>query len=583
MTQPNWDDERLDAAFHARFDRPAAEALAHDIHVRIAGTAPARFGVPRIGQPWSLAAAAIVVVLVGAAMILPAALSLPGASAKPSALPSNAATAAPGASATPTEQALPGSVFGLPIVSVRDAIATRDAGANDAEIAVRGWFTPPAGISCPARPDAPVSPVQLECPDQLEWLTEDAESLVHVTGGQTDVTGPKGLGLNPDLDNLETGWFPDLPRSGADGGSTPADVVLVGHFDDYRSALCPGSEVAACRDRFVVDAVPFVHGEAQPRSTVLAADATASSVADIEAVVATEAPDSPILSISVVDGATTLSVIEPSLRTGQEGLIGQPLVWIVRVLESGRVSRYLVIDGSDAIYELNPEGGAILVGGTPPTSQAAATPGAWPPAGAQVISLTSEVAAGQPRVRVAVVDQSGRLRGVAEKGARDPSTMTLDQPIEAYPELEVSPGRVHLVWIGSICDRQITLNVAPDIKTITFDMGPPVDCDSLGIERQLVLDFSGLLDVPSIKLVNASRPAASPSQGSEGTPGYDLACGPLGPDTCQAKAAEVVASTPTQRVVSLVFSDECGSYRVTFDDGQWITGVIDCIPGASPN
>ena len=193
MTQPDWDDERLDATFHARFDRPAPETLEHDIHVRIAGTSPARFGVPRIGQPWSLAATAVVVVLVGAAMIVPAALSLPGASARPSVLPSNAATSAPGSSATPTEQAVPGSVFGLPVVHVHDAIAVRDFGVDDHEIAVSGWFTPAPPVSCGGgAAKISESPVVAHCPDELVWLSEDAGSYVRVTGSRLDTEAPTG-------------------------------------------------------------------------------------------------------------------------------------------------------------------------------------------------------------------------------------------------------------------------------------------------------------------------------------------------------------------------------------------------------
>jgi hypothetical protein len=66
---------------------------------------------------------------------------------------------------------------------------------------------------------------------------------------------------------------------------------------------------------------------------------------------------------------------ESSLSDGQQGLIRQPSVWIVRVLESERTSTYLVVDGSDAIYEMNPIGEAILVGGAPPTPGASSSAG----------------------------------------------------------------------------------------------------------------------------------------------------------------------------------------------------------------
>jgi hypothetical protein len=581
MTRPDWDDERLDAAFHARFERRAPESLAHDVHVRIAGTSPARLGVVRLRPAWSVAIAAVVVVAVAGTVLIGLG-GLGPTGGQPAG--SDASASLPGGSASPTEQALPGSVQGLPIVDIRQAIRVRDAGADDSEIAVRGWFTPAPPVSCdPAAGAARVSPVQTICPDQLTWLTEDAESLVHVSGDRTDTHAPNGLGLNPYLDGLATDWFPALPGPGADGGSTPADVVFLGHFDDRRAELCPRDEIDACRDRFVVDAVAFVHGVAQPASVVDRTSGAVSSVADIESIVATETPASPILSMTVVDGATGLAAVEPSLGTGQAGLIDQARLWVVRVLEGDRVVTYVVIDGSDAIYELNSDGDAILVGGTPPTSEATGSPAPWPPAGARVIALTSQVGAGKPPVRVAVVDRSGRLTGVGEKGTIDPSSITLDQRIEAYAELEASPGRVHLVWVGGICDSRITVTVAEDLKTITFDMGPAVACDSIGIERQLVLDFSGLVEVPSIALVDsASGPVSGPVSVPSASPGYELDCGPLGPDTCETLAEGIVAANAPKEVVSITFLDECGSSTTELADGTGTTASIDCIPGASP-
>ena len=369
MTQPDWDDERLDAAFRARFDRPAPPILEKDVHVRIVGTSPQQFrSFRRSGPTWGLAAAAVVVVLAVTLAVGLGGFGRPGGSSAPSDPNSGGP---PGASATPTTQAVPGVVFDLPILDVPDAIAIRDAGVDDRAFAVLGWFTPAPPISCGGEAGKLfVSPVQLRCPDELTWLTEDAESLVRVTGNRRQTVAPLGPALNPDLDGLDTSWFPDLPAIGVDGGSTPVDVVLVGHFDDRRTALCPNAEQAACRDRFVVDAVAIVHGVHQPTSTLHEIRGAKSSVAEIETIIANEAPESPILSMTVVDGPTGLAAIEPSLGTGQDNLIDQPILWVVRVLESERVSTYVVIDGSDAIYEMNPDGDAILVGGKPPTPEA---------------------------------------------------------------------------------------------------------------------------------------------------------------------------------------------------------------------
>jgi hypothetical protein len=576
MTQPDWDDDRIAAAFHARFDHPAPPTLAPAIHGAIAGTAPARFhllgGLP--GR--SIAAAAVVVVLVGTVALGLGGFDRLGGPSVPSASP---AAASPGASATPTSQAVPGSVVGLPIIEVPDAIAIRDGGVDDREIAVLGWFGPAPMPSCPFTPT--VNPLQLQCPDTFVWFTRDPESLIHVGEGSSSLDPPVGPALNPDLDGLDRSWYPPLPVPGQDGRSKPVDVVFVGHFDDRRADQCPEAEQSACRDRFVVDSVALVAGRPQPRSEMRevrqAGMVTGSSMADIEAIVANEAPDSPILSMLITDGAEGLARIEPSLASGQQGLIDRPVVWVVRVLESERMITYIIVDGTDAIYEMTQEGHAVPVGGS--TGEPVPTPGPWPPVGATVIALTSPVGAGEPPVEVAVVDESGRLTGVAEKGTVDASTHYFDGRFGAFEE-PGKPGRVHLQWVGGICDSRTTVTVAADLGSITFDMGPqPANCDSIGVGRELVLDFDGTVDVSAIELrdvADAPAPVAT-------SPAYQLDCGPLGPDTCEQKAAAVVAAnatgSPTKRLESITFTDECGSYTVLFDDGTGMTASIDCILG----
>ena len=282
----------------------------------------------------------------------------------------------------------------------------------------------------------------------------------------------------------------------------------------------------------------------------------------------------------ITDGAEGLVRIEPSLADGQQGLTGRPVVWVVRVLESERVVTYIVIDGTDAIYEMGQEGDASLVGGT--TGDPVVTPGPWPPDGAVVVALASEVGAGQPPVQAAVIDESGRLISVAEKGTVDPS----DAPIgtsgslfDAYAEPGM-PGRVHVVWGGGICDSRITLTVAADLRSITFDTGPqPENCDSLGVTRELVLDFEGSVDVPAIELRDAAEAGARD---------YTVECGPLEPHSCDANAAAIVAENhlrdPSNGVVSITFEGgTCGSYRVIFVDGTSQITMDDCFVSPSPS
>jgi len=570
MTQPDWGDDRLDAAFHARFDRPAPSNLTMDVHVRIAGTSPARFGSLRDSPTWSLVAAAVVVVLVAGTALI--GLAGFGRSGGPP-LPSDVSASAPAPSATPTEQAIPGVVLGLPLIRVPDAIAIRDAGVDDREIAVAGWFTPSIRPVLRCAASLPTRPLQIGCGDDSMWLTLDAEPLIHRIGQQIGGSEPVGPALRPDLSGLDVSWQPADFGIGSNGKSVPTDVVFVGHFDDRRAASCPEMERTACQDRFVVDSVAIVHGVQQPASTVVDSQGTTSTDADVSAIIANEAPGSPILSMELVDGPTGLATIEPSLGTGQEGLIGQPILWLVRVLESERAVTYIVIDGSDAIYEMNPEGRAILVGGTPPRSEATASPGPWPPAGALVLDLPNGI--GKPPVRVAIVDDSGRFVSAMEQ---DPPTISPGGRFGAYAEPD-KPGRVNLTWVGGICDSRITIRIAADLRSITFDMGPQPDCDSIGVARELIMHFSGTVDVPAIQVGEGTAGASPPPpQGPENV----VDCGPLGPDTCQAKAHDIVAASPGKSILTITFTDECGSYTATYVNGNGIAATIDCIPGASP-
>ena len=549
MTDGGWDDERLAAAFHARFDRPAPRAVASSVHAALTQSKPPRAKPFRWIQAGAAVAAAVIVAVVGVGVVGRGGLG-----------PSDSPAPTTG-SAGPTASPAPTSVFGLRVGTVSDALAIRDGGIDDRELAVAGWFTPAPPLGCPAPPTHRVSPVQLWCPDEAVLLVEP----------------PSGRTLNPDLDDLDPSWEPIPPMLGNPGESTPAHVVMLGHFDDRRSILCPAAEVVACRDRFVVDRVHWVDGRFLPTSLQNELDGIVprSSLAAIEAIVRGEAPDSPLLSMAIVDGATGLARIEPALGTGRRGLIDQAALWIVRVLESERISTYAVVDGTNAIYELTEDGDAVPVGGSvgPPASTAA-----WPPAGSIVIALTSFVVAGQPPAQVAVVDESGRLVGVAEKGTVDPANVPVDGRFGAYAEPGI-PGRVHLTWTGGICDSHITVTVAADLGSITFDMGPQPDCDTIGVGRELVLDFAGTVEVPTIELGEAT---ATPTPSARA---YELDCGTLRPDTCEQWAAAIVAATttasPTKHVDSITFTDECGSYTLLYDDGTGAGADIDCIPQAS--
>ena len=409
--------------------------------------------------------------------------------------------------------------------------------------------------------------VQAAAPGQLSVHTDRQPSPAPVSGWD-DVADTRFRISAQASTPISTASIPP----GTPSDLTPIDVVLVGHFDDRRAELCPRSEIDACRDRFVVDSVAIVHDVQQSTSIVRESQGATSTIADIQAIIANEAPDSPLLSMTVVDGATGLATIEPSLGTGQQGLIDRPVLWVVRVLESERVSTYVIIDGSDVIYEMNPEGQAILVGGTPPTSGVSPSASPWPPADALVLDLPG-VDIGKPPVRVAIVDKSGRFVSAMEQ---DPATVTPEGRFGAYAE-PGKPGRVNLAWIGGVCDSQVTITIGSDLRSISFDMGPQPNCDSIGVGHELIMYFTGTVDVPAIQVGEGHVvPTPSAPQAS--------ARGRLRPGcpTRAKRSGDIVDANPEKRVVSIQFTDECGSYHVTFVDGNGVAAIIDCIPEASP-
>ncbi len=281
--------------------------------------------------------------------------------------------------------ALPADAVGLPVRPVTDAIATRDAGPDDRELAVAGWFTPATPMSCPAPLERPTSPVQPVCPDQFVWLMEDAEALIHVRQNQISGGPPTGPAIQVDFDDVDQSWFPPLPTA---GDSVPAHVVFVGHFDDRRSALCPRDEEQACRDRFVVDRVDWVDGRRQPVSEIIQFNGTPRSlVADVvDHVTHVAAPGATALHALVTDGELGLRQVEPSLGTGAGGLIDRQAVWIVRVLEgqrlaTRRVATYLVADGTTETWRLDARGLPVAIPDSLPTPTPMPTPSATGPAG----------------------------------------------------------------------------------------------------------------------------------------------------------------------------------------------------------
>ena len=141
MTQPEWDDDRLAAAFHGRFDRRCTRRCGE---IESTGRSP-RSGRPIARLPCRLervgrAAAAVLVVAVGGGRRRVADHPIGRRAVASSPGPTSAADR----SAVPLGRRRPARrpSWGWTSSTVSDALAVRDAGQDDRELAVAGWITP---------------------------------------------------------------------------------------------------------------------------------------------------------------------------------------------------------------------------------------------------------------------------------------------------------------------------------------------------------------------------------------------------------------------------------------------------------
>lgn len=331
-----WSDDRLNAAFRHRAD---ARATPGDLvratidRVRSVERAPRHRRLVYLGG------------LVGAASVAAIAILL---------------VARPAIDRTGDD----GLVQGLPILTVSEAIAVRDGGPDDREIAVSGFLGAGPVFFCAFNP-APLNPTELRC--SQSWLMERPESLLTVGVGESVASGrnPTGPALSPSFALVDAPPGHPLTR---DGNSTPSAVVLIGHFDDRRAVMCPADSVPACTDTFVVDRVESVEGARTAANVRLDLDPLDGRPArgltwkpdEVAARLLSEVPNLTILS-QVAVASPRVGELEPSLGTGALGIIDRrEIVWLVTGLEATTGGQeparraFLIVDGTAEAYEAVP-------------------------------------------------------------------------------------------------------------------------------------------------------------------------------------------------------------------------------------
>ncbi len=493
----DWPDERLADAFLARAAaHPTPPDLAGATFERVRTSAPrsrSRGGLRSFG---ALAAAAAVIVAVGAFVIGQLAVE-------------------------PGEQ--PTMALGLPVVSVTEAIAIRDADPTDREIAVRGYFSPAQPISCPA-PQLGISenPIRLDCPLTTQWLLENPERLVTRSSNSMEGHPPQGPAFHP--------VFPFLDMSAvtaASVGGDPVDMVVIGHFHDRRgdpaTALCGATENAAC-DGFVVDGIHSVGGAHVASSTVIDLEPWAPEPRreptwtpdDVDRLVQEAVPSFAILSRVALPGHR-IRELEPSLGTGALGIIDRPIAWVVTGLHASAsgsppVRRtFLIVDGTAEAYETAPWDVEPNVGFVPfalvPLLLASPEPSdtAAKPITLDLVDLDGR------HLSVEIIDESGLLVSAAPVAPGTPSDLPTPGNDVAVSQVADHPNEIRLSWVGGVCDGPTRFTIRPGGRTISQESLPSEGdpgriCIAIGIPRSLTLTFSEPVPASEVEIVKSAAP-----------------------------------------------------------------------------
>jgi hypothetical protein len=466
-----WNDDRLDAAFvgRAALHPTPTDLTARTLHAVVSR----RSGLP-FGWRQSLAAIVTVAILLVA---LAASVTMTGP-------PIGRPATSPSSTAKTTDDRR--EVFGLPIRTVTEAIAIRDGGIDDGEIAVRAWYAPyfPNRACGFASDEQPVWPLLVACPEDRLWLMQDPEPVMTVTDSGLSWRGPTGPAISPAFGDIDRSWaFP------IDYTKPLVELVVVGHFDDRRSAGCPADLGQACRDRFVVDRIDSVDGEALPTSQVDVVEGVGMPFEDVEHIIDAVKPGVSILSAVHVDGDQGLRRMEPALAERGSGLVEEAMLWVVGVLDAGELETYVIVDSTGSIYELTAEG-PVLVALSTPGERVSPSPSPIPETPA---NLTIVVGLGTP-VFIEVTDHTGFL-----EDARHATSKVI-----ARPSGIARPGQLAIAnlardtilvrWTGTVCDRRPQLTIGSRVAD-----GPPSvlhltderpGCDAMGVGRGVVIRFS---------------------------------------------------------------------------------------------
>jgi hypothetical protein len=158
-----------------------------------------------------------------------------------------------GSSSAVAEASPPPEVDGLPVLTISQAIAKRNAGElGDRAVAVRGyWSDASVPHSCAPPPGGQTGVLELYCHDREFGMTELNEP-IEVISKQGRVTEGKGPWLTPYVTGDVVGARQLFTLPAINGQRfPPVPIIVVGHVTDPRSVDCRPAAKQLWRDRLV--------------------------------------------------------------------------------------------------------------------------------------------------------------------------------------------------------------------------------------------------------------------------------------------------------------------------------------------
>ena len=124
----------------------------------------------------------------------------------------------------------------------------------------------------------------------------------------------------------------------------------------------------------------------------------------------------------------------------------------------------------------------------------------FPPVDSAVVFLAQDGGFVSPRARAALIDLSGRVSAVRAPEPDEPRVIDLDAdgPVVFLRDRSIA-GRYHLYWTGGVCNGDSIVTIDAAMSKVSVHAIRQESCDTMGVERRLVIDIDGTLDPNAVE------------------------------------------------------------------------------------